>query len=165
VLTIRPRLVRRAAMAAGGVACAGALVAVPASAATTMLDLFGKTTSETITNAAGHTITNPNASPEPGDHFVLKQRLYVGSQKHHAKKSTGSVRFTCAVKTTSKYLCSATFDINGSTLLADNLTIKLGKTFTGTINGGTGKYANAHGTFVHTKVGQGMGNFVITLSA
>jgi hypothetical protein len=121
--------------------------------AKTTLRLYQKQQSMTFYNPDG-TKASGNAAPVVGDYFVDTDTDYVGTAKHHAKASTASDHLVCTFTSISSNgmsgtaLCNGQIAIGGSMFLAQNDKV----TFAGAgptnvvINGGTGRFAGAHGT-------------------
>lgn len=142
---------------------AAAFVLVPGAAA--QAPPLTLTLTEVSKGSTFHFIDNPPKSPVPaakgapqlsvGDAFVFRSRL-----RDQAGKAAGSVRAMCFVsragradKTTAD--CFGVFSLAQGQLWASGSTTN-SSTSTGVILGGTGIYANRHGTFVSKSTKAGM---------
>jgi hypothetical protein len=134
-----------------------ALTAPAASARTTTLHLFGRTTARTFVDPHGHPISS-HGPPAAGSTFDFTGVDYVGNHKHHAAKATGSDHLRCTILPGGggvvKGRCSGQIALGGSMLLASDETITLSDSASPLrINGGTGVYAHARGMIIPTNVG------------
>jgi hypothetical protein len=156
--------VRIAAVVLGAL-FAVAILASPASAATT-LHFFDKTHSNTFTDPSGHPVGNK--TPPSGSSVSITAIGYAGNSKHHAKAPTASIHLACVVTTAPKAVCFAQIGIGGSMLLANQFTVNLAgasNPFASVkINAGIGKFAHAHGRVDSASAGNGNSNVTITYS-
>jgi hypothetical protein len=101
----------------------------------------------------------------PGDEVILTNHLLENGQM------VGKLRTRCTATSPARgtgesvfinahFICEAVYNINGSSLYANGQVLKNGTE--GVITGGTGKFANARGTFV-TTVEKGGETSTITL--
>lgn len=159
----RPRA--RIAAVVLGALCVFAILASPASAATT-LHFFDKTLSNTFTDPSGHPIGR--STPPSGSSINITAIGYAGNSRHHAKTPTASIHLSCVVTTAPKAVCFAQVGIGGSMLLANQFTVNLAAAanpFASVkINAGIGKFAHAHGRVENTSAGNGNSNVAITYS-
>jgi hypothetical protein len=150
-----------------GALCAVAILAAPASAATT-LHFYDRQLSSTFTDPSGHPIGNVNTPPPPGSAANITAIGYAGNSTHHAQAPTASIHLACVVTTAPKAVCFAQVAIGGSMLLANQFTVNLagsGNPFaTVKLNGGIGKFAHARGTVHTTPAGKSNSNITITYS-
>lgn len=133
------------------------LSAASASAKTTTLHFFQKSTSSTFLAADGTPTQPPSATSPPaiGERFLVTDELYVGTHTRHAKAFTATDHLACTITTdTGAATCDGQIAIGGSMLLAQNVTVNLaGASTVVTINGGTGRYLHARGTATSVSVG------------
>jgi hypothetical protein len=96
---------------------------------------FEADTSKLVDNEKGK-------GPFPGDDSLYSFNLYknVG-----LTDKIGTAVYTCHYNFTKNALCVATYDVNGSTLLATGPVLFTSKSFTLAITGGTNKFFNANG--------------------
>ena len=80
--------------------------------------------------------------PFPGDATFYGFNLYSDV---NVTKKIGTATYACNYNFKKYALCSATYDVNGSTLVAEGPVLFTSKTFTLAINGGTKKFFNANG--------------------
>jgi hypothetical protein len=157
---------RRAGAIVLGALCA---IAIPVSSATaaTTLHLFAKTTASTFTDPSGHPILGHVPPPAAGSVLTNTGVEYLGSAKHHARAPSASTNIICYVTKAPKAMCYAQIAIGGSMLLANRFTANLANSnpFASIpINGGTGKFARAHGKTRTTSTGPNSINLTITYS-
>jgi hypothetical protein len=157
---------RRASAVMLGALCAIVIPASSASAAT--LHLFAKTTHSTFTDPSGHPILGHVPPPAPGSVLTNTGVEYLGTSKHHAHIPSVSTNIVCFVTKAPRALCYGQIAIGGSMLLANRFTANLAHSnpFASIpINGGTNRFARAHGTIRTTPVGSANSiNLTITYS-
>lgn len=132
------------------------LAAAPASAKTTTLHYFQKSTSQKFVGANGKPIApfGPKHHPKIGDRFVSTDLNYTGNHKHHASKASASDRLVCTfINANGLAKCHGVITIGKSTLLADATISLRGGNVDIPITGGTGVYAHAHGTTKSVSIG------------
>jgi hypothetical protein len=142
---IHSRVGRVSAIGAAA-ACAAAVGAVPASASVAKLHFYGVENPVTATTPSGQPV---HSAPKPGDRLDGSFRLFAGSAKHHAAKSTGSVRFACVVSNpTTQAACHAVIRLGASSLESSHFILHFtGRHVDGPITGGTGRFAGCAGKF------------------
>jgi hypothetical protein len=149
---------RRAGAIIVGTLCAMAIPASYASAATSTLDLFAKTTHNTFTDPSGHPILGHVPPPPRGSVLTNTGTDYLGTFKRHARAPSASTNIICFVTKAPHALCYGQIAIGGSMLLANRFTANLAQSnpFASIpINAGTGKFAGADGTIRTTLVARG----------
>lgn len=146
-------------------ACA---VVMPASASAATIHLFAKTTQNTFTDPSGKPIHSHVPPPATGSVLTNTGAEYLGTSQHHATTIGASTNIICFVTTAPKAHCYAQVAIGGSMLLANRFTADLSQAnpFASIpINGGTGRFTNAHGTIRTAATGNtGAINLKITYS-
>jgi hypothetical protein len=149
----------------------GGAASASAKSSSTTLYFYGVAGSTSVDNAAGQPIppsTYNSSSFEPavGDTFEDTTVNYVGTNVHHASKSTASTHLGCLVtSTTGGATCNAQVAIGGALLLSYTQAVDLASQALTTfkINQGTGKYEGAQGTLTAASVGTTNNqNFTIT---
>jgi len=131
------------------------LAAAPASAKTTTLQFFQKSTSQKFLGANGKPTPpfGPSHHAKVGDSFIAADLDYAGSHKHHAARPSASDRLTCKfINANALAKCHGVITIGKSTLLADG-TVNLRGNVNIPITGGTGAYAHAHGATKSVSIG------------
>jgi len=144
------------------------LMALPASAGTTTLHFYSVSQTQTLTDAAGQPITDPNFTPMAGDHLDGTDLLYVGNHTHHASSFSASDHIACVFTSATAATCNAQIAVGGSLLLANDVTVTLTQSGLGPvqINAGTGKYKTAAGMVTTTPVANSNNeDFTITLTS
>ncbi len=145
------------------------LMALPASAAgTATLHFYSVGQTQTLTDAAGQPITDPNATPATGDRLDATALDYVGNHTHHASSYSASDHIACVLTSATAATCSGQVAVGGSLLLANDVTVNLTQSGLGPVqvNAGTGKYKTAQGTITTTPVGNSNNSdFTITLTS
>jgi hypothetical protein len=132
-----------------------ALAAAPASAKTTTLHFFQKSTGQQFLGPNGKPTKPPGAhsGPKAGDRLISTDLDYIGNHKHHAAKPSASDRLVCTfINAKGLAKCHGVITIGKSTLLAD-ATLNLTSAAHIPITGGTGVYAHAHGTTTSVSIG------------
>ncbi len=128
-----------------------------ASARTTTLHFFQRSTSSSFLAPDGTPTQSPSATSPPaiGERFLVSDELYVGTHKRHAKTFTATDHLACTITSvTGAATCDGQIAIGGSMLLAQNVVVNLaGASTVVTINGGTGRYLHARGTATSVSVG------------
>ncbi len=136
-----------------------ALVAPPVSASgsvSTTLRFFSVQQDLTASSATGQPV-DPNALFAVGDHYDGTDLYYVGQHQRHAERFSGSDHLACVVTIAStvaeRQTCTEQFAIGSAMLLATNVMVTYhGRVAVIPINGGTGRYKNAHGTLLSTPI-------------
>lgn len=130
------------------------LMALPAGATgTTTLHFYSVQQTATATNSAGQPIAANNQQFAPGDSYDSTDLDYVGNHTHHASTFSASDHYACTF-TGPTQTCSIQIAIGGSLILMNKVTLPSNATTASApVNGGTGRYKNAHGTFVSTFIG------------
>lgn len=145
------------------------LMALPAGAAgTTTFHFYSVSQTQTLTDAAGQPITDPNFTPTAGDQVQETDLLYVGNHTHHASSYSASDHIACVITSNTAATCNAQIAIGGSLLLADDVTVDITQTGLGPVqlNAGTGKYKTAAGMVTTTPVANSNNSdFTITLTS
>ena len=135
--------------AAAAVAVAGG-VAPAASAKNQTLRFYQVSGPAKFSNAAGHPINiNPQVTPPvAGDSFDEIDLDFVGTAKHHAKRSTASDHVACTFTNGDTALCNQQIAVGGSMLLSNNVTFHFNLPNPAiAINECTGAYRGDHGTW------------------
>jgi hypothetical protein len=157
---------RRAGAIVLATLCAVALSASAANAAT--LHLFAKTTRSTFTDPSGHPILGHVPPPPAGSILTNTGSEYLGTFQHHARRQSASTNIICVVTKAPHASCYGQMAIGGAMLLANRFDANLAQSnpFASIpINGGTGRFAGAHGTIHTASVGNGNSiNLTITYS-
>jgi hypothetical protein len=155
-----------------GCGSSGGAASTSAKTTSTTLYFYGVAGSTSVENAAGQPIppsvyNSSSFEPAVGDTFDDTTVNYVGTNVHHASKSTASTHLGCMVtSTTGGATCNVQVAIGGALLIsytqAVNLSNQAHTTFN--INQGTGKYEGAQGTLAAATAGTTNNqNFTISL--
>jgi hypothetical protein len=172
-------LVAGLTLAASGAGASVAAALAPAAAnasarsphtATATLKYFVKITGQSFTTPSGAPV--PQSQPlAAGDILFLTEDLYAGTNTHHASTWTATAFLYCTITrvvpdSNVQATCDSVVAIGGSMLTSvstQNLAAN-SKTNVYPIQGGTGKYLHATGTFTRTAVNNsGAANAVITI--
>lgn len=140
--------------AAQGARGARSVYAPAASAVrTTTLHFCSVQQTFTATNSAGQPIAGNAQQFTVGDSYDSTDLYFVGNHTHHASTFSASDHYACTF-TGPTQTCSIQIAIGGSLLLLNRVTLPSNaNTASAPVNAGTGKYKNAHGTFVSTLLG------------
>jgi hypothetical protein len=171
-------LVAGLTLAASGAGASVAAALMPAAAnASTPSAHPAQATLKYFVKITGQSFTTPSGAPvsqsQPlaaGDILFLTEDLYAGTKAHHASTWTASAFLYCTITKTVpdsnvQATCDSVVAIGGSMLTSvstQNLAAN-SKTNVYPIQGGTGKYLHATGTFTRTAVGATTANAVITI--
>ncbi len=101
----------------------------------------------------------------PGDALVFSQVLRAAGGKNIGRLYAKCAAIVPGPLTRARYLCEGSYAFADGTLTSSGLSSFSNPTSTGAITGGTGAYANAHGTFT-SKQPKGGGNTetIVTLA-
>jgi hypothetical protein len=124
-----------------------AAVALPASAQaaqkTHTLRFYDRMDRVTMTHADGTVDQHPTAEPVPGDVLDVYSSEFAGTQKHHAKKRSGTNHLVCTFGDSPEPNCISNVAFGGSILVF--------RGDPGVVIGGTGRYLHASGRVISNK--------------
>jgi hypothetical protein len=132
-------------------ATAGVLIAMGATAGTASaktIHLFSKEQTQTLYDASGKVVTDPNTEPTPGARFYATDLDYLGTKRHHAKKAIGFDHISCTFVTVNPFstICDAQIALPGGLIYSDRSVAPIAaETTVFRITGGLGKYRKAKG--------------------
>jgi hypothetical protein len=130
---------------------AGVLVALGATAGTASaktIHLFSKEQSQTLYDAQGKVVTDPNVEPTAGARFYATDLDYLGTHRRHSKKPIAFDHIGCTFVTVNPFstICDAQIALPGGLIYADRSVAPIeAQANVFRITGGLGKYRKAKG--------------------